>query len=247
MVGFLSLPREIRNMIYQLALVVDEVLTPYNEHYPLKEKDLAFRKRLPTVALLGVSKLVQLEAAEYLYGGNTWRISSIAPTLFARSTLFGNERYVTMWNLRADYFKNMVTVFDQQDIDREDMHYQMCWLRKSEPELSSEKRMQEAHSLGEVLMADSWYNRMHALALMPNLESLSVEVGRLACHPGCCRKETLRDLMQYFVEVLEYWPGKEAHSLENRVKVGLELSISGLDGQQEEHILKASKFPATIV
>ena len=112
MTGFLSLPREIRNMVYELALVVDDVLTPYNEHYALEKQDLTFRKALPTVALLGVSKLVQLEAVEYLYGWNTWRISSTAPTLF---TLAGYTE--NLWGLRAEYLKHVVTLFDSRDID----------------------------------------------------------------------------------------------------------------------------------
>lgn len=56
MTGFMDLSREIRDMIYELCLVVDEVIIPYNELYPLDAANLEFRKNMPAVALLGVSK-----------------------------------------------------------------------------------------------------------------------------------------------------------------------------------------------
>lgn len=76
MTGFLSLSREIRDMIYTLALVMDDVIVPYNEYYPLKDEEMGFRKNLPTVALLGASKLIEAEAAPIFYGKNTFRITS---------------------------------------------------------------------------------------------------------------------------------------------------------------------------
>ena len=238
MIGFLSLPREIRNMVYEMALVVDKVLIPYDEHYALEKQDLRFRKALPTVALLGVSKLVQLEAVEYLYSRNTWRISSTAPTLF---TLPGREN---LWTLRAQYFKHVVTVFDLRDVNGEDLHAQLCSSRRYLPELNPEKRMKDAHSMGEMFMNGSWYTKIDSLTNMPNLESLSVDVSRLACHVGCCREAKLWDLLELFV--LSFGSLVD-QSLDERVKVGLELTISGLHGKAEEEILKASKFPATIV
>lgn len=247
MTGFLNLPREVRDMVYELALVKDEILIPYNEHYALKKKDLMFRKDLPTVALLGVSKLIQHEAAEFLYGRSTWRISSSTPGIAFRLP-FGHA--VTLWGRRSDYFKRMVAVFDQRDMDEEDFCAQMCELRKTSLGHSRENRIQDAHSLGELIMQDCWDSKACPVAGMPNLESLSIEVGTLACHGGCCRLETLRflldDLLFHFKNCEE--PDEyQKYSVHNRVKAGFKLTISGLHGKEEEEILKASNFPATIV
>ena len=232
-------------MVYQLALVMDEILTPYNEHYALEKKDLTFRKALPTVALLGVSKLVQLEAAEYLYGWNTWRITSVAP-IFLR-TLPSRYAFWTLWTLRADYFKNMVAVFEQRDIDQEAMRVEMCEMRESFSGASLEERMQEAHFLCGEIMRDSWITKVWALARMRNLASLSIDVGRLTCYAGCCRQETLENLLDSSVMIFGDREEEEEPSLRNRVRAGLELTISGLHGKEEERILRDSTFPATIV
>ena len=104
--------------------------------------------------------------------------------------------------------------------------------------------MEDAHNIGANFMRESWYTKIDSPAIMPNLESLSVDVSRLACHVGCCREDRLRDLLEEFVLSFAEWVDG---SLDERVEVGLELTISGLHGKAEEEILKALKFPATIV
>ena len=244
MTGFLSLSREIRNMVYELALVVDEIITPYDEHYPLEKKDLMFRNALPTVALLGVSKLVQLEATEYLYGKNTWRVTSKMPPASASS------EYETLWALRAGHFKHVVMVLDQRDIDEEYVRVGNRYLRESMPGASLGEKMQELHSWADYAMKHSWLSKIHALAFMPNLASLCIEVGRLACHVGCCRLETLQCFLEVFdfhIRGCDHYYEHEERSIQNRVKAGLELTISGLQGKEKEEILDDSGFPATIV
>ena len=63
MATFMDLPLEVRNMIYECCLVKNSTLVPFKEFYSLRPKDLAFRKDLPTVALLLVNKTIEAEAA----------------------------------------------------------------------------------------------------------------------------------------------------------------------------------------
>ena len=112
MTGFLDLSREIRDMIYALALVVEDVIVPYSEFYPLSDEELSFRKNMPTTGLLGVNKLIGAEAAEVFYGKNTWRITSDFPGA-ARHVFFKRQRHL---------FRRVVIVFSQGNVDPRGLH-----------------------------------------------------------------------------------------------------------------------------
>ena len=71
---FTGLPREIRDAILELCLVVEGPINPYPTYY---EDPNPFEKanRKPDVALLKVNKKINAEAAETLYGGNLWKLT----------------------------------------------------------------------------------------------------------------------------------------------------------------------------
>lgn len=72
------LPREIREMIYELCLGVEGILVPYpkgndvESHYDLKCPK-------PTVALLALNKQIRSEALPILYRENVWAITYLRP------------------------------------------------------------------------------------------------------------------------------------------------------------------------
>lgn len=191
MTGFLDLSREIRDMIYELCLVVDEVIIPYNELYPLDAVDLGFRKNMAAVALLCVCKIVESEAAEVLYGKNTWRIT----------TKFPSKK--SIWRRRARLFKHVVMTFSQRDVDPESLFIRSQEGQDSYDDTDSETdeparqrdSMESMHDNVEYIMFQSWYTRINCMYRMPSLISVKLDVSRLYCYAGCCRRSTLKSLL----------------------------------------------------
>ena len=200
MTGFMDLSREIRDMIYTLALVVDDVIIPYNEFYPLSAEEMRFRKNMPTIGLLGVSKLVEAEAAQILYGRNTWRITCNIQGA-ARTRVWEDTIFVR----RALLFRRVIIVFSQGDVDPyeyrclTEVSYEECRTeyRTDEDEFKEEDEdyRESLHYSGIDNMIDSWRSRVGALVTMSNLVSVRLDVYWLYCHTGCCRWTLLEKLL----------------------------------------------------
>jgi len=76
-INFLELPREIRDMIFDLAMCVDGVLVPYREkddHHFLDNGGPP-----PSLALLRVNKQIREQARMCMLRVNTWRITEPWP------------------------------------------------------------------------------------------------------------------------------------------------------------------------
>ena len=203
MAAFLELPTEIRNMIYRYCLVKNRTLIPYEEYYQLSKADLEFRKDLPTVALLQVCKIIETEAAEVLYGDNTWRVTSKDGSL--DSSLLA-KREINVWNRRPSIFKHIVLVFDQQDVDREELDKRTLQFHESGPDFkaygevsSLDNRSRFMHTQARSIMRHSWGQRFMMIYDMTHLASITFDLSRLFCHAGCCRKEPLVYLINEFL------------------------------------------------
>lgn len=70
---FLELPRELRNMIYDLAMRVDGVLAPYAARDDVHFMDAC--SQAPNVALRRVNRQIREEATICMLKVNTWRIT----------------------------------------------------------------------------------------------------------------------------------------------------------------------------
>ena len=79
MLDFIRFPREVRDMIYGHALVLDErCIRPFLSPPEAAEKGHLVRKVLRVrlaAGLLAVSKLVRDEGRPIFYGGNIWHLS----------------------------------------------------------------------------------------------------------------------------------------------------------------------------
>lgn len=72
---FEKLPREIRDMIYELCLCVDGAIQPYPEWAETNYK-MRIEGPRPEVALLALNKRIRDEALDILFGKNEWRITA---------------------------------------------------------------------------------------------------------------------------------------------------------------------------
>ena len=228
MIEFMNLSREIRDMIYTLALVVDDVIILYNEFYPLNAEEMAFRKNIPTIGLLGVSKLVEAEAAEILYGRNTWRITCNVKGV-ARNRVWED----TIFLRRAFLFRRVIIVFSQGDVDPYEYR---CLTEVSYEEHRTEYRTDEdefkeededlresLHYSSIIIMSNSWRSRCRALFTMSNLVSIRLDVYWLYCHTGCCRWTLLEKLLV----------GTKRRVLEKSVALFEMLVVAGLRNRRE--------------
>lgn len=96
---FLSLPPELRTVIYDHCLIIPGEIVPY-PGIAEEEDEVEFEK--PTIALLEVSRLIRAEARPSLYSKNIWRLS---PARDARIPLDQD------WNPLPDVFKNNIPFF----------------------------------------------------------------------------------------------------------------------------------------
>ena len=120
---FMSLPREIRGMIYVQALCVDgNIVLDRNG----SECDGDFKGPLPALALLSVNKQIRAEGLPVLFSKNTWRITSNPPLLPIRRKYeslskeeyqnFSERHQETLCSLYGRYFVKIVA--DVREIDR---------------------------------------------------------------------------------------------------------------------------------
>ena len=72
MPSFESMPREIRDMIYQFCLCVEDVLDPYPG---IHEGGYSVKAAKPTVTLLALNKKIRGEALPILFSQNTWKFT----------------------------------------------------------------------------------------------------------------------------------------------------------------------------
>lgn len=115
MAGFMSLPREIRDMIYAEALCVDgNIVLDRNR----SERDGDHKGPPPTLALLSVNKQIRTEGLLVLFRANTWRITTNTPLLPTRrkcESLSDEEYHVfkqrheeTICSVYGRYFREIV-------------------------------------------------------------------------------------------------------------------------------------------
>ena len=243
MASFLNLPAEIRNMIYRYCLVQNQTLIPYKEHYPLSKADLAFRKDLPTVALLQVCKKIETEAAAVLYGQNVWRITSKScPGVISSA---GKTRS-SIWERRASMFRNVVIVFDQQDVDRDELYKRTLELHKSYSDfevnghnllqnLTGFRRSSQMHTQGDLIMAQSWDRRFYLAYGMGYLTLITFDLSRLFCPMGCCRKETILSMFDDFLYAFDdIWAA---------INTDLKYRVKGIRVEELDEVLRDLDLP----
>lgn len=196
MPGLLDLSREVREKIFAHCLAVHGDFLPFEEYYPVNEKDQA---RLPDLALLSVSKTIRAEAIHAFYGVNSLRIGP-SRTFVDGVNLF-NQGSNQINPLRQYHeFRRVVLYFDQFDIDRASAYERVRYegIANHQADQTDGKRTKAAHKIMTAAMHNTWSSKRASLKDLMELSSLVLDVDRLACLLGCHRYEPLQEILREF-------------------------------------------------
>ncbi|CAL8574155.1 hypothetical protein XPA_000125 [Xanthoria parietina] len=195
MAGFLSLPREIRDMIYEICLVVNGEIVPYPAEYEyprykpehLTEQRRNYMDRKPDVALLQVNKEIREETCPILYGRNLWRMSG--GTL---SHWDCRVRTFARFDRVLRHFKHVISSSDSRDLDHGyfDARRQLRHHKFMSPDEieSTEERMVPLHELRNYDLLQCWSVKMRLpYSTDIDLETVTIDISNSWCAFGCCR------------------------------------------------------------
>lgn len=212
MSAFEKLPQEIRDLIYDHCLIHHESIIPFpsldernlikfdgrepaklwlgtiDPKFPSTCTSKAYAADWPTVALLGVNKTVQHDAAKILFGKNTWHLSFIG--------YFPNEEESQFWCRYAKFFRHVSTRFSMNDLLPRDLVHLTRSLHSAHSCDEERSLKDRLHDDRVDMLADTfaWKQR---LLLEMDLASLVFDVENLFCPDGCCRSDMLYMLREY--------------------------------------------------
>lgn len=213
MSAFEKLPQEVRDMIYGYCLIHDGDIIPYpsiderdeieaSGGKPAKrclerkgvkygEKQIVrscggitYAPDWPSVALLGVSKRIQEEAANILFGKNVWRLSYIEQWV--------SEEDRPLWFRYERYFRHITTHLSMNDAgNMVEVVKEMRAMAKNQNWSADELRNKIHLECIEILEMD--FEEKYWLLIKMNLKSVVFNVENLFCPHGCCREDVLYD------------------------------------------------------
>ncbi|KAL9076972.1 MAG: hypothetical protein Q9161_000605 [Pseudevernia consocians] len=204
---FEKLPQEIRDMIYEYCLIHHEGIAPFPTIEERKLIKLSGREpaklvrdntdpnflsacsnkvyaaEWPSVALLGVNKTVQEDAAGILFGKNTWHLSFIG---------YWHEEgeEAQFWSRYAKFFRHISTRFCMHDVEPRDLSH-ITKFRHSLPDSYAGRNLRTAIHKDRIDLLDKSFEWKRRRLVKMNLASLVFHVNDLFCPSGCCRTEIL--------------------------------------------------------
>ena len=180
MASFLSLPREVRDMIYKECLVVGVEINPYPAFYESTTRSNAHDLSL---ALLSVNRLIGAEARIVLYEANRWRTNSVT-----------SPNKEAIFQLYPELFRNITLCLSHRDVDdntKARIYYETHSLPENHwwGEDNEEQKATHIHEkcLSEAL--NSWASSVLGIHMLPNLQFLKYDLEHLYCPSGCCRRK----------------------------------------------------------
>ena len=163
-------------------------LQPVSTAFPVRQS-VTYSKRWPSVALLGVNKAIQHEAAIILFGKNVWRISE---------TELSDCNH--MWEIYNSYFQQIVTSFDMRDVTPRQLmdvtdNILGCGNIDGEEEkfYEDDDAREYTHKVRIEKMREIWKFKRDMLEGM-QLKSLVLDIRNLFCPGGCCRVPIINQL-----------------------------------------------------
>lgn len=269
MSAFEKLPREVRDLIYGYCLIHDGEIIPYpnivergqiEDHGGTPARrcfgrqgiecnvkmdirscaGIRYAEDWPSVALLGVSKGIQEEAANVLFGKNVWRLS------FVEHWEMGEEK--DLWYSYIGHFRHISTHMSLTDAA--DLPWSIDRTR-ADGKSKGWNRTQMTNAIHEAnlrCLANAFEWKQELLDQMP-LKSLIFNVENLLCPHGCCRKRVLRSLCRKMGQDGPWYrlavDGKEGRScdattyfvhLDIEAKRKVNVKVVGLEDDLEKEI-----------
>ncbi len=196
---FFKLPAEVRKVIYDYCLVVDNVY-PYLEPHRLElETDAAhldaYYFDAPNVSLLKTCKRISWEAEHLLYQHNTF----VMPTSSLTAKFFANTMTTTV---RRSWMKSIEVYLDPSDLDTADRKVvcgsQLDWPRQLEQALRLDGNAppashllrtcgKELHRANKTYLVEiSWPRKMAPILEHLQLDTLVLNIDCSKCEDDCC-------------------------------------------------------------
>lgn len=203
-------------MIYEICLLHDGEINPHPTDYerieikfkggvpakmmsdhilnPSLKSPVKYSRQWPSVALLGVNKAIQDEAATILFGKNVWRLSGLALESRSMSDLWENYR---------KYFLHVTTSFDMRDITPPQLMYITNVVSKWRIEKGKNIEVSDSgdtglstHNCRIKAMRANWNVKRSFLEGM-QLKSLVFDIRNLFCPSGCCRFSIIKQFCEH--------------------------------------------------
>lgn len=193
----------------------------------------------PSVALLGVNKHIQEEAANVLFGMNVWRLTYVERWEMAEE--------MDLWYRYKNHFRHISTHMSLNDTV--DLLWAIERIRATRKlgGLSRTQMKDAIHEMNLDCLARAFEWKHELLALM-NLKSLVFNVENLLCPHGCCRKRVLHSFCKemgqdgpwYRLEANERagrsWEVTDWDVLDVEVKRKVDVRVVGLEDDTEKKI-----------
>ena len=225
MPGLMDMPREIRNQILELCLLVDGTINPYPAFYEDKDH-FANCNRKPDIALLKVNKVLNREATNLFYSMNTWQLSSPRPLDFPPF------RKGLMWNLHWGRIFHLRILMDMRDVPADTVleAAEMADYRL----LKGDQRTVFIHDHCSRGALETWRWKM----LMKNYmkpSTLEIDMKHMYCPTGCCRNEFIDFLAGMIRRHVYLNKQLYIHSEPSR---STELNVVGLTKREESYLIR---------
>lgn len=187
----LTIPGELRNRIYELALLQDSKVYPF-DYKPCGCDCPKHKRHAPAVALLRVNRQINQEATPLLYSSVIFSLSTgyLFMKFMARGEVCmygyptGSEVYPSRHLIRSLRIK---FVPEHMPSDVRSTHVLDCWADPSFQLLSKKQRAQAIHHHNRDVCETIWTNAGKVISLMRELKFLSMDLEQALCPLGCCR------------------------------------------------------------
>ena len=203
-----STPREIRDMIYQLSLCVEEVLVPYPGVVGCA---CSLKAVKPTVTLLALNKKIRGEALPILFSQNTWKFTGEDAVLSesGAASVTASDRHESMDTLWRRYGHHIRRV----DIEYTYLTPSAAAIRRTflsicdswkinKPE-DQEKQVEAFHKDMVQELQRQWDTIGEALNGCPAITSLHMDLTGLYCPMMCCRTDLIDDLFAHYMPAVK--------------------------------------------
>lgn len=187
----LTIPGELRNRIYELALLQDSKVYPF-DYKPCGCDCPKHQRHPPAVALLRVNRQINREATPLLYSRVLFRLST--GYLFMKFMALGevcmygsptgSEIYPSRHLIRSLRIK---FVPEHMPSEVRSGHVLDCWADPNFQLLSKKQRAQSIHRYNRDVCQAVWTNAGKVITLMRELKFLSMDLEQVFCPLGCCR------------------------------------------------------------
>ena len=223
----MNMPKELRDQILELCLLVDGTINPYPAFYEDKDH-FANCNRKPDIALLKANRVLNFEATDIFYSKNTWQLSSPRPLDFPP---FKKD---LMWNLHRDRIFHLRILMDMRDHPPEIV---LEAARKADDRLlKGDQRTVFVHDHCSKGAWETWRWKMLMKSYIKPL-TLEIDMKHMYCPTGCCRNEFI-DFLGGMMRRILYM--NEQMRIHGRPSRGLTtgLNVVGLTNGEEDNLIR---------